>query len=111
MEHHGAAGLLDGADHVGLFPQGAETLGDLQVGPGQLGLAPWDAFHQGVAKALGLSLGVVVVLTGVVVLLAWMPSYLHDRFGLSLAMSGLTATPPTATSPKKTNTTSSPKGV
>lgn len=27
-----------------------------------------------------------------VVLLAWMPSYLHDRFGLSLAMSGLTAT-------------------
>jgi MFS family permease len=27
-----------------------------------------------------------------VVLLAWMPSYLHDAFGLSLAMSGLTAT-------------------
>jgi MFS family permease len=27
-----------------------------------------------------------------VVLLSWMPKFLHDRFGMSLAMSGLTAT-------------------
>jgi uncharacterized membrane protein YczE len=53
----------------------------------QLGLAPWDVFHQGVAKALGLSLGVVVVLTGVVVLLAWIP--LHQQFGLGTLINTL----------------------
>jgi uncharacterized membrane protein YczE len=36
------------------------------------GLAPWDAFHQGVAEQLGWSFGVAVaVVGGAVILLAW----------------------------------------
>src|SRR5690242_19806700 len=50
----------------------------------QLGLAPWDAFHQGVAKALNLSIGVVVVLVGFVVLLAWIPLRQHLGLGTVL---------------------------
>ena len=45
----------------------------------RLGLAPWDVFHQGVAKAANLSLGVVIVLVGIVVLVAWIP--LRQRMG------------------------------
>jgi uncharacterized membrane protein YczE len=53
----------------------------------QLGLAPWDVFHQGVAKALGLSIGVVVVLVGLVVLVAWIP--LHQHLGLGTVLNTL----------------------
>jgi uncharacterized membrane protein YczE len=38
-----------------------------------LGLSPWDVFHQGISELTGLSLGLVVILVGVVVLLAWIP--------------------------------------
>ena len=38
-----------------------------------LGLAPWDVLHQGVAERTGISIGVVTILTGVVVLLLWIP--------------------------------------
>jgi uncharacterized membrane protein YczE len=38
-----------------------------------LGLDPWDVFHQGLARLIGLSFGVVVILVGVVVLLLWIP--------------------------------------
>lgn len=40
---------------------------------GHVGVAPWDVFHQGVAKLTGLSFGTVTALTGVGVLLAWLP--------------------------------------
>jgi len=53
----------------------------------QLGLAPWDVFHQGVAKALNLSIGVVVVLVGLVVLLAWIP--LRQHLGLGTVLNTL----------------------
>ena len=45
-----------------------------------LGLSPWQVFHQGVAENIGLEIGTVVILTGIVVLLAWIP--LRERFGL-----------------------------
>ncbi|MFL6073844.1 MAG: YczE/YyaS/YitT family protein [Mycobacteriales bacterium] len=45
-----------------------------------LGLDPWDVFHQGVARATGLSLGGVVIAAGAVVLLLWVP--LRQRPGL-----------------------------
>ncbi|MEY2974464.1 MAG: hypothetical protein RIR49_884 [Actinomycetota bacterium] len=45
-----------------------------------LGLAPWDVFHQGVANQLGWSLGTVIVLTSFVVVLAWIP--IRERPGL-----------------------------
>jgi len=53
----------------------------------RLGLAPWDVFHQGVAKSLGLSIGVVVVLVGLVVLLAWIP--LRQHLGLGTVLNAL----------------------
>ena len=38
-----------------------------------LGLDPWDVFHDGVARRLPLSFGAVVIVTGVAVLLLWVP--------------------------------------
>jgi uncharacterized membrane protein YczE len=38
-----------------------------------LGLDPWDVFHAGVAAHLPLSFGEVVIVTGVAVLLLWVP--------------------------------------
>lgn len=45
-----------------------------------LGLSPWQVFHQGVAEKAGIAIGTVTILTGIVVLLAWIP--LRERFGL-----------------------------
>ncbi|MGW0247458.1 membrane protein YczE [Nocardia goodfellowii] len=45
-----------------------------------LGLDPWDVFHQGVAEHVPLSFGMVTAITGVVVLLLWIP--LRQRPGL-----------------------------
>ncbi len=44
-----------------------------------LGLAPWDVFHQGVGEVTGLSLGTVIVGTSFVVLALWIP--LRERPG------------------------------
>lgn len=53
----------------------------------QLGVAPWDVFHQGIARATGVSFGLVVVLVGLVVLLAWVP--LRQRLGLGTVLNAL----------------------
>lgn len=45
-----------------------------------LGLNPWDVFHQGVAEATGISFGWVVILTGIPILLLWVP--LRQRPGI-----------------------------
>jgi uncharacterized membrane protein YczE len=45
-----------------------------------LGLDPWDVFHDGVSKRLGLDFGTVTAITGLVVLLAWIP--LRQRPGV-----------------------------
>lgn len=45
-----------------------------------LGLDPWDVFHQGVTRHVPLSFGTVTAITGVLVLLAWIP--LRQRPGL-----------------------------
>jgi len=45
-----------------------------------LGLDPWDVFHQGVSRHLGWSLGTVVNVTGALVLLLWIP--LRQRPGI-----------------------------
>jgi uncharacterized membrane protein YczE len=39
----------------------------------ELGLDPWDVFHQGVSDHTGISFGMVVVLLGGVVLALWLP--------------------------------------
>lgn len=53
-----------------------------------LGLAPWDVFHQGVADALDVSIGAVVIGVGIVVLLAWIP--IRQRPGLGTLVNTLT---------------------
>ncbi|MBP2370704.1 membrane protein YczE [Pseudonocardia parietis] len=45
-----------------------------------LGSMPWDVLHQGLAVHTGLSIGMLTVLTGVVVLLLWIP--LRERPGI-----------------------------
>ena len=63
--------------YAGLVLYGASMA--LQVRAG-LGLDPWDVFHQGVSERTGLSFGTIVVITGAVVLLAWIP--LRQRPGI-----------------------------
>jgi uncharacterized membrane protein YczE len=46
----------------------------------ELGLDPWDVFHQGIAMHTGMSIGAACALVGVVVLLAWIP--LRNRPGI-----------------------------
>lgn len=45
-----------------------------------LGLDPWDVFHQGLARTFGLSIGTWAILVGVAVLLLWIP--LRQRPGI-----------------------------
>lgn len=45
-----------------------------------VGLDPWDVFHEGVTRHTPLSFGTVVIVTGALVLLAWIP--LRQRPGL-----------------------------
>ncbi len=52
-----------------------------------LGLDPWDVFHQGVAERLGAPIGAVTVATGFVVLLAWIP--LRERPGVGTILNAL----------------------
>lgn len=45
-----------------------------------LGAAPWDVFHTGVSELTGVSTGWIIVITGVALLLLWIP--LRERPGL-----------------------------
>jgi uncharacterized membrane protein YczE len=45
-----------------------------------MGLGPWEVFHQGIATMTGLQLGTVSILLGVPILLAWYP--LGERPGV-----------------------------
>ena len=45
-----------------------------------LGLDPWDVFHQGLSRTFGLAIGTWAILVGVVVLLLWIP--LRQRPGI-----------------------------
>jgi len=52
-----------------------------------LGLAPWDVLHQGVSNRTDVSIGIVTILTGVVVLLLWIP--IRERWGLGTVLNVL----------------------
>lgn len=62
---------------VGLFLYGASVALILRSG---LGTSPWDIFHQGLARHLGLSVGIWVTVVGLCVLLLWIP--LRQRPGI-----------------------------
>ena len=63
--------------YTGLWMYGFSMAVMIRAG---LGLDPWDVFHQGVARHVPISFGTVTALTGVAVLLAWIP--LRQRPGL-----------------------------
>ena len=63
--------------YIGLALYG--LLGALQVRSG-LGLDPWDVFHQGISRHVGLAIGTVLIIVGAAVLLLWIP--LRQRPGL-----------------------------
>ncbi|MEU4236558.1 hypothetical protein [Actinoplanes sp. NPDC026619] len=46
-----------------------------------LGLTPWDVFHQGLSEVTGISFGWVVILLGVPILLLWIPLRQRPGFG------------------------------
>jgi uncharacterized membrane protein YczE len=52
-----------------------------------LGLAPWDVLHQGLADRTGLAIGTVTILVGALVLLLWIP--LRQRPGLGTLLNVL----------------------
>ncbi|MBN9619396.1 MAG: hypothetical protein J0H43_06640 [Actinobacteria bacterium] len=56
--------------YIGLLLYGTSSA--LQVRSG-LGLDPWDVFHQGLARHIGLAIGTVVIIVGAAVLLLWIP--------------------------------------
>ena len=45
-----------------------------------IGLAPWDVFHEGVSKTLGISFGIASIAVGVVILLLLI--LLKEKFGI-----------------------------
>jgi uncharacterized membrane protein YczE len=47
----------------------------------RLGLDPWDVFHQGLARHVGLAIGTVVIIVGLLVLLLWIPLRQRPGFG------------------------------
>ena len=70
--------------YVGLWLYGFGAA--LQVRAG-LGLDPWDVFHQGGARHLGLAIGTVLIIVGALVLLLWIP--LRQRPGLGTVSNAL----------------------
>lgn len=49
-----------------------------------LGLGPWEVFHQGVSFHTPIPLGTVGIITGLVVMLLWIP--LREHFGLGTVL-------------------------
>ncbi len=52
-----------------------------------LGAAPWDVFHTGVSDLTGIPVGTVIILTGVALLLLWIP--LRERPGLGTVLNAI----------------------
>ena len=51
---------------------------------GDIGVPPWDVFHQGVSGKPGYAIGTVIVFTGFAVLLLWIPFRLRPGIGTVL---------------------------
>src|SRR5688572_4941814 len=53
----------------------------------RLGASPWDVFHQGVSRHTGISVGNVIVITGLLLLLLWIP--LRQRPGIGTILNAV----------------------
>nr|WP_318382543.1 hypothetical protein [uncultured Enterobacter sp.] len=63
--------------YIGLICYGVSTAMFVRA---DLGADPWNVFHLGVGKLLSMNIGVVMIVTGALVLLLWIP--LRQRPGL-----------------------------
>lgn len=52
-----------------------------------LGAAPWDVFHTGVSELTGIPVGTVIILTGLALLLLWIP--LREQPGLGTILNAV----------------------
>lgn len=52
-----------------------------------LGLGPWDVFHQGIATRTGIPIGTAVILVGITLMLLWIP--LRERPGIGTIANAL----------------------
>src|SRR5262245_52198709 len=52
-----------------------------------LGLNPWEVFHQGISDRTGIPMGTVAILLGVPILLLWLP--LGERPGIGTLLNVL----------------------
>jgi uncharacterized membrane protein YczE len=50
----------------------------------QMGLGPWEVFHQGISRHTGLEIGTVSILVGIPILLGWIP--LRQRPGIGTVL-------------------------
>ena len=53
----------------------------------ELGVAPWDVFHQGLERKTGIPIGIIIEITGVFILLLWIP--LRERMGLGTLLNAV----------------------
>lgn len=53
----------------------------------ELGVAPWDVLHQGLEKKTGIPIGIIIEITGVFILLLWIP--LRERLGLGTLLNAI----------------------
>src|SRR5664279_6551273 len=59
-------------------------LGIAAMADAGLGLGPWEVFHQGIGRHIGVDLGTVSILVGIPVLLLWWP--LGERLGIGTVL-------------------------
>lgn len=87
--YHPRTAAHDWANRLGRCVAGlaAFGLGIQLILEAHLGAAPWDVFHQGVAEKLDVSIGLVIVATGLLLLLVWIP--LRQRPGIGTILNAL----------------------
>lgn len=53
----------------------------------ELGRAPWDVLHEGIAERSGLAVGTVIIVAGIALMVLWIP--LRERPGLGTVMNAV----------------------
>ncbi len=53
----------------------------------ELGVAPWDVLHQGISRKTGIPIGIMIEITGVCILLLWIP--LKEKMGLGTLLNAI----------------------
>jgi uncharacterized membrane protein YczE len=52
-----------------------------------VGVAPWDVLHQGLSRKTGIPVGIVIEITGVIILLLWIP--LREKMGWGTVLNAI----------------------